>query len=273
MNPRTLLLSAAGRLRAAGVGSPRTDAELLLAHVLGVSRTGLFLVDSVAPDDVARFESLVDRRADREPLQHILGVAHFAGVDLAVGPGVFIPRPETEVLAAWGIEQVKGVPSPVVVDLCSGSGALALAVAHARPDATVYAVERSPAALEWLRRNASGSPVRVVAADVRDVDLPAPPAHLVLANPPYVPDSVRVPQEVLADPREAVFAGADGLDLIPALAATAARLLRDGGRVGVEHDESHPDEVAEILRGFFHDVRGLPDLAGRPRFTVGTLVR
>ena len=268
---RTALRHAASRLDAAGVASPRADAELLLAYVLGVPRSRLLLLDSLSPSDAASFAAVISRRAAREPLQHITGAAPFLSLALAVGPGVFIPRPETEVLAQWGIEALSGSVAPTVVDLCSGSGALALAIAHARPDASVYAVEFSPAALDWLRRNASGySNVEVVAADVRSSPLEAlrGGVDLVVANPPYVPDAVGVPEEVRADPAVAVFAGADGLDLIPAVASLGADLLRSGGRIGIEHDESHPEGVATIMSRYFRDVSGLADLAGRPRFTT-----
>jgi release factor glutamine methyltransferase len=265
------LREAASRLAAAGVASPRIDAELLLAFVVGVPRSRLLLLDSVSPADAARFAALVDRRTTREPLQHITGTAPFLDLTLAVGPGVFIPRPETEVLAQWGLDSLASVKAPTVVDLCSGSGALALAIASARPDAAVYAVEVSSDALEWLRLNASSfSNVEVVDGDVRSVDLPdlLGRADLVVANPPYVPTSVDVPEEVRADPALAVFAGPDGLDLIPAVASLAASLLRAGGRFGVEHDESHARAVAEIVRRYLRDVRGRADLAGRPRFTI-----
>jgi release factor glutamine methyltransferase len=268
---RTALRHAASRLDAAGVASPRADAELLLAYVLGVPRPRLLLLDSLSPSDAASFAAVVSRRAAREPLQHITGAAPFLGLTLAVGPGVFIPRPETEVLAQWGIEALSGSVAPTVVDLCSGSGALALAIAHARPDASVYGVESSPAALDWLRRNASDySNVEVVAADVRSSPLKAlrGGVDLVVANPPYVPDAVGVPEEVRADPAVAVFAGVDGLDLIPTVASLGADLLRSGGRIGIEHDESHPEGVATILSRHFRDVSGLADLAGRPRFTT-----
>jgi release factor glutamine methyltransferase len=248
------------------------DAELLLAFVLSIPRSRLLLIDQLSPVDTSRFEALVTRRAAREPLQHITGSAPFMGLSLAVGPGVFIPRPETEVLASWGISVLSGLAAPTVVDLCSGSGALALAIASARPDASVYAVELSPTALEWLHRNASAfSNVEVVAGDVRSTSLPLPDGRvdLVVANPPYVPSTVEVPAEVLADPPSAVFAGLDGLDLIPAVASLGASLLREGGWIGIEHDESHAPAVARILSSSFVDVCGLADLAGRPRFTLG----
>jgi release factor glutamine methyltransferase len=270
---RDLLREAAGQLRTAGVDSPRTDSELLLAHVLEVDRGRLYLLDEIDAVQAERYQSVVTRRAAREPLQHITGSAWFLDLDLQVGPGVFIPRPETEVLAQWGIDGIAGMERPTVVDLCSGSGALALALARARQDAVVYAVEVSPDALIWLGRNAFGTRVRIVPADIRDPDLLAEihgQVDLVLCNPPYVPAAQRVPPEVRADPPLALFAGVDGLDLIPAVAELAAALLRDGGRVGVEHDESHPDEVARIFERHFREVRGLPDLGGRPRFTTAT---
>lgn len=266
---RVALSGAAARLAAAGVASPRVDAELLLAHVLGVPRGRLLLLDSVSPPALARFESLVDRRTAREPLQHIVGTAPFLDLSLAVGPGVFIPRPETEILAQWALSSLSLWDRAVVVDLCSGSGALALAIAAARPDIAVYAVEVSPDAVEWLSRNASAyANVEVVVGDVRSLTLGVV-ADLVVSNPPYVPTSVDVPPEVRADPSLAVFAGAEGLDLIPAVASSAASLLRPGGLVGIEHDSSHAAEVASILAAnSFADVRGIDDLAGRPRFTT-----
>lgn len=266
MSLRSLVADAASRLAASGVDSPRVDAELLLAHVLSVPRSRLLLVSSLSESEAAAFESLVERRAAREPLQHIVGTAPFLDLSLAVGPGVFIPRPETEVLAAWAASSLDG---DVAVDLCSGSGALALAIASAHPSARVYAVESSPDALEWLSRNASAyANVEVVTGDVRTLALPVV-ADLVVANPPYVPTSVDVPPEVRADPASAVFAGPDGLDLIPAVAAVAASVLRPGGPVGIEHDDSHAAEVAAILDSAgFAEVRGMNDLTGRPRFTT-----
>jgi release factor glutamine methyltransferase len=209
---------------------------------------------------------LIEKRAQRVPLQHLTGTAPFLNIDLKVGPGVFIPRPETELLARWGIDAIADSERPTVVDLCSGSGALALAIASARPDARVYAVERSEEALKWLWLNASGSSIVVVEGDVREVELPGG-VDLVLSNPPYVPAGTPVAPEVLTDPPEAVFAGTDGLDLIPALIDRAAQILRPGGHLGFEHDESHVD-LADLLRAHFESIESHRDLAERPRFTT-----
>jgi release factor glutamine methyltransferase len=211
---------------------------------------------------------LIEKRAQRVPLQHLTGTAPFLNIDLKVGPGVFIPRPETELLARWGIDAIADSERPTVVDLCSGSGALALAIASARPDARVYAVERSEEALKWLWLNASGSSIVVVEGDVREVELPGG-VDLVLSNPPYVPAGTPVAPEVLADPPEAVFAGTDGLDLIPALIDRAAQILRPGGHLGFEHDDSHVN-LAHLLEGGFEPIESHRDLAERPRFTTAT---
>jgi release factor glutamine methyltransferase len=271
---RTRVADAAARLAAAGVESPRVDAELLAAHVLGVPRTRLVLAPDLDDDAEARLDALVARRAAREPLQHLLSSAVLGPVSVAVGPGVFVPRPETELLLGEAVAAVRGIGEPRIVDLCTGSGALALAIATTRPDAEVHAVELDPGALAWARRNLAGSGVRLTAADVTDGATLATlegSVDVVVANPPYVPEGTEVAPEVDHDPHEAVFAGPDGLAVIGPLATTAARLLRDGGRVAVEHDESHADRVRELLAAAgFADVETRRDLAGRPRMTVGT---
>jgi release factor glutamine methyltransferase len=264
---------AVGVLSRAGIGSARVDAELLAAHVLGVPRGRLLLTPRLTPEQARRFTELLAQRAERIPLQHLVGSAPFYRVELAVGPGVFIPRPETELLVEWGLGVLPG-GSPTVVDLCSGSGAIALAVAHERPQATVYAVERDPAALEWLRRNAARHPIRIVAGDATDPSVLSTldgSVDLVLCNPPYVPAGTHVPPEVAGhDPYSAVFAGPDGLDVIAPLVTRVATLLRPGGWFGVEHDDSHGQAVPDLLRagGRFVDVADHPDLAGRPRFAT-----
>lgn len=267
------LADATAALAAAGVESPRVDAELLAAHVLEIPRGRLLLVDALRPDELRRLSTLVAERARRIPLQHLLGTAAFRHLELSVGDGVFVPRPETELLAGWGIERT--APGAVVVDLCSGTGAIALSVADETKAARVYAVERSPVALSFLRRNAAGFPaVEVVEGDATDPGLLAALAgrvDVLLCNPPYVPDGTPVPPEVADhDPAEAVFGGADGLDVVRPVVALAAILLRPGGHVGMEHDDVHGDAVPALLRsdGRFTDVTAHRDLAGRPRFAT-----
>jgi release factor glutamine methyltransferase len=287
--PETLRLyrvlgDAASLLSDSGVDSSRVEAEILAAHVLGVPRGRLVVVDGFTPDQLARYRDLVTARARRVPLQHLTGTAAFRHLELAVGPGVFIPRPETELLAGWGITAAgqAGVPAQpaVVVDLCSGSGAIALAVAHEVPQARVYAVEQSPAALEWLRRNAADRvkagdvPIQVVEGDATDPTILSTldgRVDVLLCNPPYVPAAVAVPPEVADhDPAAAVFAGADGLAVIGPVVDRAANLLRPGGWFGIEHDDSHADAVPALLRqtGHFTQIARERDLAGRPRFAT-----
>jgi release factor glutamine methyltransferase len=280
VNASRAISKAVTDLSAAGVPSPRVDAELLAAHVLGVARTRLPLAGAFDRDQLNRFRALVARRAGREPLQYLLGTAAFRHLELRVGPGVFVPRPETEVLVEWGLRHVG---DGLVVDLCSGSGAVALAVAQECPDARVYAVERDPAALEWLRRNAADRAaagdrrVRVVAADATDPAVLSTldgTVDLVLCNPPYVPAGTAVPAEVGEyDPAQAVFAGSDGLDTIGPIITRAATLLRPGGWLGIEHDDGHASAVPALLRqdGRYRDIADHTDLGGRPRFTVARL--
>jgi release factor glutamine methyltransferase len=270
-----VLAKATSDLAAAGAESPRADAEWIAAHVLGVDRGRLMLIGTIRATELAQFAGLVAERARRIPLQHLLGTAAFRHLELAVGDGVFIPRPETELLAGWGIERT--APGATVVDLCSGSGAIALSVADETAAARVIAVERSPAALVWLRRNAAGFPqVDVVQGDVCDSSLLAGVrADVVLCNPPYVPDGSPVPPEVSEhDPAEAVFGGADGLAVIRPVIALAARLLGPGGFLGIEHDDVHAAAVPGLLRadGRYDEVAEHEDLAGRPRYATARRV-
>ena len=271
MTVRALLADATDRLSAAGIDSARVDAELLLAHVLDVPRSRLILDPPVDVFAAARFADLLDRRASREPLQHLTGTAPFRHLELAVGPGVFVPRPETELLVDAVLPALR--PGCVVVDLCSGSGALALAIASEVAGVEVWAVERSPDALDWLERNARTSAVRVVPGDVTDETLLSEldaTVDVVVSNPPYVPASTAVAPEVHADPAEAVFGGADGLALIPAVIRCAARLLRGGGVLAVEHDDAHGTIVPELLRadGRWTAIIDHRDLSDRPRFAT-----
>lgn len=275
--PLRLAIAEAARLLAeAGVASPRVDAELLAARVVGVERGRLMMHPLVDPPVVDALRVLVARRAAREPLQHILGTAVLGPVTVAVGPGVFTPRPETELLLEWGLQAIEGVEAPVVVDLCTGSGALAIAVAESRPDAVVHAVEADTSALAWARRNIDthGGRVALHAADVRWNDLLVElEAHvdLVLCNPPYVPDGTPLPPEVTAwDPPGAVFGGPDGTEVIRAVVSASAGLLRHGGRLAIEHDDTHGEIVPALLRRrrVLTDVQEHHDLSGRPRFAT-----
>lgn len=269
----SLLATATADLQAAGVGSPRVDAELLLAHVAGSSRTTLLARESVDDDVAASFADVVRRRVAREPLQHIVGAAPFRHLELAVGPGVFVPRPETELLVDAALRVL--APDDLVVDLCAGSGALGLAILNECPGVRVIAVERDGAALDWLRRNGAGTELQIVEADVSDPNLLFQhygQVDVVVSNPPYVPDGVAVDPEVHADPPGAVFAGADGLALLPAVIARAAELLHIDGLFVVEHDDTHSAAIEELLEldGRWADVVVHPDLAGRPRFATAS---
>lgn len=280
---RPVILEAVGILREAGVHSPGADAEYLAAHVLGVDRMRLALVPVVTADQLEEFRKLVARRAERVPLQHLTGTAAMGEIDLAVGPGVFIPRPETELIFAWALGQLEALGhehQPVVVDLCTGSGALALAIAHARPDAQVYAVELDPEALAWARRNAlqladeGDTPIDLQSGDVADPALLEEldgRVDVVVSNPPYIPESAQLDPEVADhDPHRALFGGPDGLDVIRPMIPTIARLLRPGGTVAIEHDDTNGSGVAALLaaEGAFAAVLEHPDLAGKPRFVV-----
>lgn len=266
------LAEATAALSDAAVASPANDARLIAAHLLGVDTMQLFLRGG---DPVpGGFAEMVARRVRREPLQHILGVAPFGPLDLVVGPGVFIPRPETEVLADWAVHGLADIARPRVVDLCTGSGALAAYVATERPDARVAAVEKQPSALDYARRNLPQW-VELVAGDVTDpAILPQwqGKCDLVVSNPPYVPETPELDPEVYQDPPEAVFAGASGMDVIVAMTETISRLLAAGGRFGVEHDDATSAEVQEVFadHGAFGDIAVLHDLTGRARFVTGS---
>lgn len=281
---RTAIAEAVQRLQAAGVASPRADAEQLAAHLLGVERGRLALVPLIEPQLLDAYLGLVDRRAQRIPLQHLTGVAAMGEIDLAVGPGVFVPRPETELLFAWALARLETLPhdhAPVVVDLCTGSGALALAVAQARPDARVHAVELDPDALKWVRRNADeriaagDTPIALYADDVTDPELLRDldgEVDLVLSNPPYIPLGAELEPEVAQhDPHLALFGGPDGLDIIRAMVPAIARLLRPGGATAIEHDDTNGPGVAALLTAAgFTDIVEHRDLADKPRFVTAT---
>ena len=263
---------AAARLAEAGVDSPRADAEELAGWIHGVTRGRLHTVPDREFD--ARYWEAVARRENREPLQHITGRAYFRYLELAVGPGVFVPRPETEVMVGWAIDRLRelDIAEPLIVDLCAGSGAIALAIAQEVPRARVHAVELSDEALQWTRRNAEGSRVTVHQADARAA-LPELDGQvdLVISNPPYIPltEWEYVATEARDyDPQLALFSGADGLEMIRALERTAHRLLRPGRWLAVEHSDQQGGAVQRIFLEEYGWVEAGDhrDLTGRPRF-------
>lgn len=274
---RQVIDAAAVALAEAGVGSPRADAELLAAHAAGTDRGRLPLVDA-DPDVLDLYDGLIAQRVKRVPLQHLTGTAAFGPVTVSVGPGVFIPRPETESMLEWAGAQPLS-PRPVIVDLCTGSGALALALSKRWPDARVVAVDDSEDALAYARRNLAGTAVELIRADVTQPRL-LPEldgvVDLVVANPPYIPDGAELEPEVAEhDPPHALYGGPDGMAVINAIAELAAGWLRDGGRCAVEHDDTTSARTVEAFTrdGRFDDITARRDLAGRPRFVTATRIR
>ena len=284
---------AAARLAEAGVESPRAEAELIAAHVHGVRRTELHTVPDSAFD--ARFWEGVGRRAAREPLQHITGLAYFRYLELEVGPGVFVPRPETEVMTGWAIDRLHqmDVAEPLVVDLGTGSGAIALAIAQEVPRARVHAVEADPIARTWTECNigrvAAAAPYTVGRVTLHGTDFTGTArsgepgaadlgaldgkADLVISNPPYIPVGATVPPEVGEyDPPAALWSGADGLDAIRGVERVARRLLRPGGVVAVEHGAPQGAAVYWVFceEAGWRDTRNHKDLARRDRFVTAT---
>ena len=281
---RALLADAARRLREAGVASPEHDAAELLAHVLDVGRGRLVLVDDVPDEAAGSFAALVARRAARTPLQHLTGRAWFRHVELAVGPGVFVPRPETELLAGWAVEQAslaagEDPTGPVVLDLCTGSGAIAKAVADEVPGARVHAVELDPDAHAWAERNLDGTGVELRLGDLTTAfDDLLGQVDVITCNPPYIPlwawESV-TPEVRDHDPHLALYSGDDGLDAMRLLEQRAAVLLRPGGVVGAEHADAQGEAAPAVFTdaGRWVDVRDHLDLAGRPRYVTARLAR
>lgn len=273
---RELLRDAEQRLRAGGVASPEHDAAELLAHVLGTSRGALALAPPPGSAAEAEYDDLLTRRAAREPLQHLIGRAWFRHVSVAVGPGVFVPRPETELLAGWAVDRAREVlaagETPVVVDLCTGSGVIARSIAHEVPEARVHAVELDPAAHAWAERNLADTTVDLRLGDLGSAfDELAGRVDVLVSNPPYVPleawESV-APEARDHDPHLALFSGDDGLDAIRVIADRGLVLLRPGGTVGVEHADAQGESAPAVFsRGArWDEVRDHRDLAGRPRY-------
>lgn len=277
MSTRRLLEEAAATLEQGGVGSPRHDAEVLLSHVTGTPRALLTLTARV--DDVQRrtYLEMIAARARRVPLQHITGTAAFRYVDVEVGPGVFVPRPETELLAGWAIDASREVlqqqgRQPVVVELCAGSGAISLSVVHEVPEARVHAVELDESAHGWAMQNLDGTGVDLRRGDMADAfpELDGT-VDVVVVNPPYIPldawESV-APEARDHDPQLALWSGDDGLDAMRVVEQVAWRLLRSGGGVGAEHADAQGESAPAVFTSRWAEVRDHADLADRPRFVT-----
>nr|WP_174722222.1 peptide chain release factor N(5)-glutamine methyltransferase [Cryobacterium lyxosi] len=246
-------------LAAAGVTDAEVDADLLIGHVLGQSRgevqAGSILNRPISPVDAATIETLLARRSTREPLQHITGRAPFRSLSLNVGPGVFVPRPETEQVAQFAIDALRSMPDPqpIGIDLGTGSGAIALALATEVPHARIFAIENSPEAFPWTTRNfeeVAAENAFLTFGDLADAfaELDGTVA-VVISNPPYIPaDAIpRDPEVRLFDPAHALFGGPDGLDVVRSVSATGLRLLRPGGVLVIEHGELQGAAIRELL--------------------------
>jgi release factor glutamine methyltransferase len=278
MNFKEFLAAGKEQLSAAGIDP--LDAEHLMAYALGISRMDLHN-PVIVEDRLAGFEDLtileetfwklLDARAAHEPLQYLTGVAYFRYLDIQVGPGVLVPRPESELLVQSVLdhcEKISGIVS--VVDLGSGSGALALSISTENPSTRVIAVEKDPAAIEWLKKNVSriNEQVRIVESDVVDA-LEGVSCDVVIANPPYVPDNQELPRDVADhEPSIALFGGPAGLDIPGRFIDTAARLLKSGGFFALEHTEDQGPAIASLLEENFADIVLHRDLTQRPRFTT-----
>jgi release factor glutamine methyltransferase len=260
-------------LAQARVASARIDAEELAAHAAGAERGRLALLDGLDDDFYGRYADLIAARAKRIPLQHITGTAAFGPLNLDVGPGVFIPRPETEALFEWAAAQ-RLPPEPLIVDLCTGSGALAVALARHSPTAQVIGIDTSADAMIYAHRNTAGTSVELRFGDVCDAglfdDLDGR-VDLVVANPPYLPNGTVLEPEVAEhDPRQALFGGPDGTAFIPAISVLAGRWLVRGGLLAIEHDDAASATAVALLRrtSLFENVLAHTDFAGRPRFVT-----
>ena len=281
-----LIDSATKLLEQAGVSSPQVDAQLLLAHTIGVERSQLLTVDSLTSQQKLDFDALIARRANREPLQHLTGVAHFRLISLAVGPGVFVPRPETELLVEAAIAHLKNTPQPrLVADLCAGSGAIALSLALEVPGTTVHAVELSDDAVKWLTRNVvehaaqletAGSQVIIHHGNAGDRDLLSEFAGkfaAIVSNPPYIPNAMipRDPEARDYDPAIALFSGDDGLAAARDIILVAGEALAAGGFFGMEHADVQGESLPNLLKemtGIWSQVKDNQDYNKLPRFTT-----
>ena len=270
---REIIKDAKNKL--ADAGYSEVEAEILFAHLLGMSRMEIHnpialekALDAVG--DIAEdFHQLLNRRISHEPLQYITGIAHFRNLDLEVGPGVLIPRPESELLVSYLLDLIKKRSEIVsVVDLGAGSGALAISIATEAENARVIAVEKSAEAINWLQKNVKkfAEELRVVAGDVAEV-LQGVKCDYVIANPPYVPDEQSLPLDVLNEPKTALYGGKTGLEIPKLFIEAAARLLKSDGVLAIEHTETQGQAIAELLKNDFKSIELHYDLNDRPRWS------
>jgi release factor glutamine methyltransferase len=282
---KQILRSAKERLAASGINE--IDAEHLFAYVVGLTRMDLHnpikldeAVSSLGDFGVVEdtFAKLVSRRANHEPLQYLTGIAYFRHLEIQVGPGVLVPRPESELLVDAVLTHIANLserPGEVsVVDLGAGSGALALSIATEAPKSRVIAVEKSPEAIEWLKKNvaAISENVRIVESDVSDA-LPGVKCDIVIANPPYIPNSQVLPRDVAEhEPSIALYGGVTGMEMPALFIAAASRLLKSGGVLAIEHTEEQGAAIAGQLSKDFIEVNLHMDLTDRPRWTSAVRV-
>jgi len=277
MNVREILKDAKEQLALSEIEG--VDAEILLAHVLGISRMDLHnpvvlerTINAIEDKSIAleTFHDLLARRILHEPLQYITGTAYFRNLELRVGPGVLVPRPESELLVGAVLTHIANLPAPVsVIDLGSGSGALALAIATEAANSRVIAVEKSDEALVWLKKNVEAivEDLRIVHSDVKDA-LPGIKCDVVIANPPYIQDASDLPRDVVEhEPAIALFGGVDGMDAPREFIFASVRLLKPGGLLAIEHNELQGNLIAQELSNEFEEILLHKDLAGRPRWT------
>ncbi|MBX3090324.1 MAG: peptide chain release factor N(5)-glutamine methyltransferase [Cryobacterium sp.] len=278
---RALRDRAVAELKAAGVPDPEVDSELLLGHVLGLGRGEVQARIAIGLEadgaQIEEFGALVARRAAREPLQHLTGLAPFRGLELLVGPGVFVPRPESEIVTQLAIDalDVSEASNPVAVDLGTGSGAIALSIATEVPSARVYGVERSPQAHEWAKRNAAKIAVDNFELVLGDLATALPEldgtVSVVVSNPPYIPTGAipRDPEVRFFDPEIALYGGEDGLDVVRVISKRALSLLRKGGVLVLEHGELQGEAISVILkRDGWRSISAHKDLLDRDRATT-----
>ncbi len=277
MQIKALISDGKAQIKTAGYSS--VDAEILFAHLLGLTRMELHnpialerALAEVSDESaiIDGYAELVKRRCNHEPVQYLTGTAGFRNLDLAVGPGVLVPRPETEGLVEEVLKHIANLPGPVsVIDLGAGSGAMAISIATEAPNTHVIAVEKSADAIEWLKQNVAfyDENIRIVQGDVAEV-LEGVKCDVVVANPPYVPDSQPLPKDIANfEPAIALFGGSDGLELPMRFIIAAARLLKTGGLLAIEHTETQGAAITKLLNADFNQIALHQDLTGRPRWT------